>query len=474
MTNKTPPVRVGQEVLVHVHDLAFGGAGVAHLDGYAIFVKGGLPGQTVKARIIKRKDGFAEARIEEVLIRSPDEIAPPCRHFGPCGGCLWQNLDYNRQLEAKTAQVRDCLVRLGGIEDPPIRPPLPAPSAYRYRNKMEFSFADRAWDEPDSRFGVGLHVRGRFDKVLNTTECHLAPPWMAEVLATVRELAVASGFPPSQMRSHEGFFRFLVLRDGKNTLERMAHLITWPAATGSAEERAVDDILAAVAARHPEMTSLLHGTTGSKASVAYCETWRTVRGRPVIRERLLDHLFEIGPNTFFQTNTEQAERLFHLALELAGPPVETAWDLYCGVGALTLPLARQASWVVGAELIEASIEAARANALVNGVSNVDFVAIDMKDALHESGLVDKERRLVSGRPDLVLVDPPRDGLHADVTEGLVRLAPPRIVYVSCNPSTLARDAARLATGGYRMDAAVPVDMFPQTAHVEMVARFIRE
>jgi len=474
MTKKTPPVRVGQEVEVQVHDLAFGGAGVAHIDGYAIFVKGGIPGQSVRVRIVKRKDGFAEARILEVLVHSPDEITPPCSHFGPCGGCLWQNLDYARQLEAKTGQVRDCLVRLGGLIDPPLGPALAAPSPYRYRNKMEFSFADRAWDEPESRFGVGLHVRGRFDKVLNNAECHLAPTWMAEVLGTVRELAVASGFPPSEMRTHGGFFRFLVLRDGRHTGERMVHLITWPAASGSAEERAVDDILAGVAARHPEMTSLLHGTTGSKSSVAYCETWRTVLGRPVIHERLLDHLFEIGPNTFFQTNSEQAEGLFHLALEMAGPRVETAWDLYCGVGALTLPLARQADHVVGAELIESSIEAARANAVTNGVTNVEFVAIDMKEALSESGLVDKEGQLVSGRPDLVLVDPPRDGLHADVTAGLVRLAPPRIVYVSCNPSTLARDAARLVEGGYRMDAAVPVDMFPQTAHVEMVARFIRE
>ncbi|HEX7878667.1 MAG TPA: 23S rRNA (uracil(1939)-C(5))-methyltransferase RlmD [Candidatus Eisenbacteria bacterium] len=473
MTRPTPPVKVGQEIEVAVNDLAFGGAGVARVQGFTVFVRGGLPGQTVRARIVKRKDGFAEARIEEVLVKSPDEIAPVCRHFGPCGGCLWQNLDYNRQLAAKAGQVRDCLVRLGGIAEPPLTPPLAAPAVYGYRNKMEFSFADRAWDEPDCRFGVGLHVRGRFDKVLNNAECHIAAPWMAEVLATVRELAMASGLPPSQMRTHEGFFRFLVLRDGRNTGERMAHLITWPAAPGSPEERAVDGLLATVVERHPEMTSLLHGTTGSKASVAYCETWRVVAGRPTIRERLLDHHFEIGPNTFFQTNTAQAERLFTLALELAGGPIDLAWDLYCGVGALTLPLARQARRVVGAELIEGSIEAARANAIANGVTNADFVAIDMKDALTAEGLVDRSGRLVSGRPGLVLVDPPRDGLHADVTAGLNALRPPVIVYVSCNPSTLARDAARLAEGGYGMDTATPVDMFPQTAHVEMVARFRR-
>jgi 23S rRNA (uracil1939-C5)-methyltransferase len=473
MTRPRPPVKVGQEVELVVNDLAFGGAGVARVEGFTVFVRGGLPGQTVRARIVKRKDGFAEARIEAVLVKSPDEIAPVCRHFGPCGGCLWQNLDYERQLAAKAGQVRDCLVRLGGIPDPPLTAPLAAPAGYGYRNKMEFSFADRAWDEPDSRFGVGLHVRGRFDKVLNNAECVIAPPWMAAVLGTVRELAVASGLPPSLMRTHEGFFRFLVLRDGRNTGERMAHLITWPCAPGSAEERAVDAILAGVRARHPEMTCLLHGMTGSKASVAYCETWRTVIGKPTITERLLGFDFDIGPNTFFQTNSAQAERLFTRALELAGGPVDLAWDLYCGVGALTLPLSRRAGRVVGAELIEASIAAARANAAANGVTNAEFVAIDMKDALTEAGLVDRAGRLVSGRPDLVLVDPPRDGLHADVTAGLNRLAPPVLVYVSCNPSTLARDAARLAEGGYVLDTATPVDMFPQTAHVEMVARFRR-
>jgi 23S rRNA (uracil1939-C5)-methyltransferase len=207
--------------------------------------------------------------------------------------------------------------------------------------------------------------------------------------------------------------------------------------------------------------------------VAFCESHRPVIGPPVLRERLLDHLFEIGPNTFFQTNTRQAERLFALALDMAGGPVDEAWDLYCGVGALTLPLARRAGHVVGAELIEASVAAARRNAAANGVTNVEFVAVDMRHGITAEGLVDPEGRIVARRPDLVLVDPPRDGLHADVTAGLVALAPPRLVYVSCNPATLARDAARLVAGGYRLTRSRAVDMFPQTAHVEMVALFTR-
>lgn len=475
-TSRQPPVRQGDSIALEVTDLAFGGAGVAHVEGFAVFVRGGLPGQTVQARIIRRKSGYAEAAIEEILVHSPDEVPVRCGHFGPCGGCLWQNFDYARQLEAKSNQVRDCLVRLGGLADPPLEPPLAAPETYGYRNKMEFTFSDRIWrtrDDETGAFGVGLHVRGRFDKVLNQRECQIAPPWMAEAAMEIRELAEATGLPPYFIRESSGFFRFLVLREGFGTGERMVHLITWPAPPGSREETAVDQVLSGLHERRPGITSLVHGVTGSRANVAFCESHRTVIGPPVIHERLLGHLFEIGPNTFFQTNTRQAERLFELALAMAGGPVDTAWDLYCGVGALTLPLARQARQVVGAELIAASVEAAWRNAAANGVANAAFVAVDMRHAIRAEGLVDGEGRMVAQRPDLVLVDPPRDGLHADVAAGLVALAPPRIVYVSCNPSTLARDSGRLTEGGYRLERARAVDMFPQTAHVEMVALFTR-
>jgi 23S rRNA (uracil1939-C5)-methyltransferase len=472
-----PPVRVGQLLELDVTDLAFGGNGVAHVDGFVVFVPRGLPGQRVAARIVKRKRGWSEARIERTLVESPDQVAPPCRHFGLCGGCAWQHLAYERQVAAKAAQVRDCLVRLGGIEAPPLEAPLAAPEPYGYRNKMEFSFSDGVWrDEPGGGpgFGLGMHVRGRFDRVLRQEECPIAPPWMAEVAVTVREAAEASGMPPWGAREPSGFFRFLVLRDGRNTGERMVNLITYPPRPGSDDDAVARRVLNTVASRHPGITSLLHGTTASRATVAFCETWTAVSGPDVIHEELLGARFAIGPNTFFQTNTRQAERLFTAALEFAGPRVEHAWDLYCGVGALTLPLAGRAERVVGVELIEASVAAARANAAANGVENVRFVTADMKASIRPDGLYDADGTRVAERPDLVLVDPPRDGLHADVTAALAALAPPRIVYVSCNPATLARDAARLREGNYRMERAVAVDMFPETTHVEMVAAFTRD
>lgn len=487
-----PPVKTGEALELRVTDLAYGGAGVAHLAGFAVFVRGGLPGQTVRARVIRRKTGWAEARIEDVLVHSPHETPPRCVHFGPCGGCLWQNLAYDRQLQAKAAQVRDCLERIGGIPDPPVDPPLPAIEPFGYRNKMEFSFADHVWrveGPPEKKapgppgcsppeagapppFGCGLHVRGRFDKVLNLTECHLAAPWVSRVLVTVREAAARTGLSPAATRSHGGFFRFLVLREGVHTGEKMANLITQPVTAGSPEAEAVAAVLEAVRLAHPEVTSLIHGETASRASVAFCGSHRPVQGPPTIRETLLGDTFEIGPNTFFQTNSRQAERLFALALEMAGPPARTACDLYCGVGALTLPLSRRAERVVGVELVEASVEAARGNARRNGHDNVVFVAGDIRRALGPDGIRDRDGALVAGPPDLVVVDPPRDGLHAEVTAAIASLAPARMVYVSCNPSTLARDTARLSRGGYRLERAVPVDMFPQTAHVEVVAAFV--
>lgn len=471
-------MKVGQQIELTILDLAFGGAGVAKVGatGFTVFVKMGLPGQTVRARIVKRKSGFAEAIVEEVLVHSPDEVPAPCVHFGPCGGCLWQHLDYARQVEAKTIQVRDSLVRIGGLPDPHLGEPLAAVEPYRYRNKMEFSFADRVWhaEGPEGfEFGLGLHARGRFDKVIRHRECHLMAPWAAEVVTAARDAAEATGLPPYAPRANSGFFRYLVLREGVNTGEKMVNLITYPTAPGSREERAAEAVLEAVHGARPDVTSLLHGVTASLSSVAYCEAHRAVFGPAMIRERLLGQTFEIGPNTFFQTNTHQAERLFSLALELAGGAVGTAYDLYCGVGAFTLPLALVAERVFGVELIESAVIAARRNAAVNGRENVTFLAADMKKALTAEGIVGADGTLLAGPPDLVVVDPPRDGLHPDVARAVIGIGAPRIIYISCNPSTLARDAALLVAGGYRLDVAVPVDMFPQTAHVEVVARFQR-
>ncbi len=471
------PVKKGEIVDLRVDRLAFGGRGVARVDGYTVFVEGGIPGQRVQAMVVKRKKAYAEARLVEVLEPSPHQVEPRCEHFGVCGGCALQHLDYAIQLEAKREQVADCLSRLGNLPGVPVEPAVGSPDLYGYRNKMEFSFSPTRWLEaremaagsPGDRFGLGLHVRRRFDRVVNVARCRIMPEWASEVLRRVREATRASGLPPYTTRTHEGFWRFLVVREGANTGERMVHLITHRTPPGSEEERAVDRTAAALDDSALGVTSLLHGVTERKASVAFCDEVRVLRGNPVIHESLLGLTFEIGPNTFFQTNTRAAEGLFDRVLDRgAFTGDETVWDLYCGVGALSLPLARRAARVVGMELVEDSVTAARRNARLNGVENVEFLAGDIRTLLADPALAH------ALPPDAVVLDPPRDGLHADVTAALIALAPPRIVYVSCNPATLARDLALFTAAGYAAPSVLPVDMFPHTAHVECVAVLHRD
>ncbi len=473
------PVKKGQTLPLVIERLAFGGKGVARVEGYAVFVEGGLPGQEVLATVVKRKRAYAEARIEREIAPAPDQVTPRCEHFGVCGGCVLQHLSYEAQLEAKRGHVRDALVRLGGFPEgtPAVEPTLPSPDPFEYRNKMEFSFSPTRWLTSDElgteaaetdRFGLGLHVRRRFDRVVNVNRCHLVPEPASEILRRVREVSRRSDLPPYSTRTHTGFWRFLVLRDGVNTGERMAHIITHQAPPGSPRARAVEAVADALAAPEFGITSLLHGTTTRKASVAFCEEVRPLRGEPVITERLLGETFEIGPNTFFQTNTRGAEALFRQALDRgAFTPEDTVWDLYCGVGALSLPLARKVRRVVGMELVVESVAAARRNAKRNGVENAEFLVGDIRALLADPEL----RRTLA--PDAVVLDPPREGIHADVAAALIDLAPGRIVYVSCNPATLARDLALFAAGGYRPEPVLPVDMFPHTAHVECVTALRR-
>lgn len=474
--NEPSTPRKGSVLELAVTGLAFGGQGVARVDGFTVFVDGGIPGQRVAARILRRKKTYAEAVVESVVEPSPDQVAPPCAHFGLCGGCRLQHLAYEAQLREKREQVRDCLVRLGGLDGVEVEPTLAAPAPYEYRNKMEYSFSNARWiedgeprDVPVSeRFGLGLHPRGRFERVLEIGRCHLQGPEGSELLAAVRRSARGSGVPAYSTRDHRGFWRFLVVREGRATGERMVLLITNRAAPGSPEDRALDRMVDAVRASGVPVTSLLHGVTERKSAVAYCDEVRVLAGEPAIRETLLGHTFEIGANTFFQTNTAQAERLFTEAIARGDlTSDDTVWDLYCGVGALTLPLARRARFVRGVELVPAAVEAAERNARRNGVENVAFEAGDIRE------IVGRARPEAGALPDVVVLDPPRDGVHPDVVRAILDAAPKRIVYVSCNPATLARDLRLFVDGGYALGPVLPVDMFPQTAHVECVTRLVR-
>ena len=474
---RTYPVGKRERLTLQVESLAYGGKGVAKVEGYTVFVEGALPGQKVEAVVTRRKKRYAEARLEKVLDPSPDQVEPRCADFGTCGGCALQHFRYEAQLASKREQVADCIHRIGGLTEVEVEPALPSPSVFEYRNKMEFTFSPSRWllpeeianetDTPD-RFGLGLHVRHRFDRVVNVERCHLMGEEASILLRRAREVTRQSGLPPYSTRTHEGFWRFLVVREGVRTGERMVHIITHAAPPDSEERSAVDRLGEALLAIGVPITSLLHGVTTGRASVAVAETVRVLAGAPVIRDEFLGLTFEIGANTFFQTNPAGAEALFREALDRGGfTSRDTVWDLYCGVGALTLPLAQRVKRVVGMELVPQAVAAAKRNARLNRIHNVEFHSGDIRRLLASSGAAR------AARPDAVVLDPPREGLHADVTAALLSLAPARILYVSCNPATLARDAALLVEGGYRPGSVLPADLFPHTTHVESVMTFTR-
>jgi 23S rRNA (uracil1939-C5)-methyltransferase len=463
-------IQPGSTVTLRVETLAFGGKGIARVDGYTVFVERGLPGQLVEARVFRKKKGFAEARLLRVVEPGTQDVLARCTHFGVCGGCALQNLDYAAQLEAKRDHVKDCLVRLAGLSDIDVETTLASPRTYEYRNKMEYSFGN-AWKEEgkptEDRMSLGLHVRGRFDRVVEIERCHLQDATGSEIVTRVRDFALESGLPAYSTKTHRGFWRFLILRDGVHTGERMVVIITNRVEPGGREWREVERLGAMLKARVPEITSLLHGMTDSKAGVAVCQSIRVLSGESVLREKLLDLTFEIGPNTFFQTNTLGAEQLFTEALNRAQITEQsTVWDLYCGVGALSLPLARQAGRVIGIEIVPASVEAARRNAELNGMTHVAFHAGDVKALLGSLAAS-------AGKPDLIVMDPPRDGVHADVLQTILEIAPDRLLYISCNPSTLARDLGILTSGGYRSQRVLPVDLFPHTPHIEALTTLAR-
>jgi len=465
-------LKKGKELEIRVERLTFGGKGLARVDGFVLFLERTLPGQRVLARISRKKASYAEARVLEILEESPLAVKPRCTHFGTCGGCLWQNLPYHVQLEVKRDLVRECLAHLGGIQEDLVFPTIASPREYFYRNKMEFSFSNRRWLRPDELstvnpdkprdFALGLHVLGFYDKVLDINECHLQNPLAAPILEEVRRFALASGLPPYSTKNHNGFWRFLVIRDSKVEGKILVEVITAPHRDGAS---LVARLGAALQERFPEVTTVVHGVSAKKAQIASADRRDLLFGPGYIEEHMGDLRFRISPGSFFQTNTQAARLLMDQVAEAVGNcETRAVWDLYCGTGALALRLAKTAARVIGFEIVPEAIADARANAWLNGVDNCEFVLGDTRTLLARSeSLFDRY-----GSPGVVVTDPPRAGMHPLVVQRLVELGPPRIVYVSCNPATLARDL-KILLERYRPLRIQPVDLFPQTAHIEAVA-----
>jgi 23S rRNA (uracil1939-C5)-methyltransferase len=453
--------RRGDLLTVDVTDLAFGGEGVARVGGYVVFVPGGVPGDRLEVRLTQVRPRFARGGIERVVTPSDLRVEPPCPYVGRCGGCRLQHVRYEAQLAFKQRQVAECLARLGGLgpaEAIPVAPIIGAPSAFGYRNKMEFTFA-----EADGRAIVGLHEAERFDAILDIDRCLLQSDALNAVLAEVRSFVRETGWSVYQQETEAGLLRFLMLREGQLTGEIMVNLVT--ASPDVATARALADRLQA---RCPGVTAVVLNVNPKKAAVAVGVEEHPIAGDEVIRERLGGLTFAISANSFFQTNTRQAERLFGIVGEYAGlTGQETVFDLYAGTGAISLILARQARAVYGIEVVPAAVEDAQRNARANGITNCTFLTGEVRHVLP-----DLARQGV--RADVVIADPPRAGFHPKALAGVLAQAPRRIVYVSCNPATLGRDLGTLHAGGYRIAAVQPIDMFPHTAHIEVVARLERD
>ncbi|MFB6098605.1 MAG: 23S rRNA (uracil(1939)-C(5))-methyltransferase RlmD [Salinibacter sp.] len=460
----------GDLVELEIEKFADKGKSLARVDGYVVFVEDAVPGDRVQAYVYKTKSNYAEAKLDTLLAPSDLRTPPRCRYADACGGCTWQHVEYDAQLDMKQQSVAEAFEQHTDFDDVDVRPTLGSPKRFFYRNKMDFDFSADRWltraeidtgKAFDTDFALGLHVPDNFYKVLDLQECYLHSQLSVRLVNGIRDFVKEQDWAPWDIRNHEGFLRHLVLRTGEQTGDCMVNLVTY----GAPEERisAVADFLRD---EFPAVTTFVHTNHTGKSQNPEGEE-RVVFGPGVIYDEIGDYRFEISPSSFFQTNTLQAEQLYEVARNFAAfRPSDRLYDLYCGAGTISLFMSEHVDEVVGAELVEDAVDNARTNATMNDVDNCTFVSGDLKELLTPSFVGEH------GAPDVLIVDPPRAGMHKTVVAQIAEIAPERFVYVSCNPQTQVRDLARLRDT-YRVDAVQPVDMFPHTPHVENVVRLSR-
>ncbi|MDH4222219.1 MAG: 23S rRNA (uracil(1939)-C(5))-methyltransferase RlmD [candidate division Zixibacteria bacterium] len=451
-------LKKGDLVEISITDLAYGGKGVGKLDGLVVLIRGGIPGDTLKVKIIRIKKNFAEAEVVEVLKCSDKRIEPRCSHFGLCGGCTWQNLDYEAQLHYKAKAVEDTLKHLGSFSEFVCEKILGSEDVYFYRNKMEYSFGINSAKE----LIIGLHPFQSFREVFDLEECFLQSELSNQVVHRIRDFCRKENLVPYNIKEQKGFLRYLAIREVKDKTEMMVNLITFYEKFKKAEKFAselMDDF--------PPIKSVVQNINSRLATIAFGEKEILVGGKGIIQEKIGNLYFNISANSFFQTNSRQAEKLFNKITEYAElDGSEDVLDLYSGTGAISLFLAEKAKRVTGIESVGDSIENARENAELNSINNCRFFQGEVKEVL--SSLFQE-----GYSPEVIVVDPPRAGMHKKVISSILTLKPVKIVYVSCNPATLARDLQILCEEDYRLEKVQPVDMFPQTYHIESVARLIK-
>ena len=459
---------------VTITSCAAEGKALARVDDKVVFVPYVVPGDVVDLQVKKKKSSYMEAVAVRFHEYSPLRTEPVCRHYGVCGGCKWQCLKYEEQLKAKQQQIHDNLVRIGKVDLPEMMPILGSKHVYGYRNKLEFGFSNKRWlteeeVKADVKYdvmdAVGFHISGAFDKILDIEECHLMDNINNEIRNDIRHYALENGLSFYDLRQNKGLLRSLMIRTS-NTGELM-FLVQFRIDSDD-EQKQADALMQHLAETFPQITSLLYVDNHKANDTFGDQEIHVVKGQDFIYETMEDLKFKVGPKSFYQTNTEQAYELYKVARNFAGlTGKELVYDLYTGTGTIANFVAHQARKVIGIEYVPEAIEDAKVNSEINGLANTLFYAGDMKDILNKE-FIDEH-----GRPDVIITDPPRAGMHQDVIDTILFAAPERIVYVSCNPATQARDL-QLLDVDYKVVAVQPVDMFPHTQHVENVVLLERK
>lgn len=455
---------------VEITGVAAEGKSIARVDDMVVFIPYGAPGDVVNIKLDKKKRSYAEAHIVDMVKPSPDRVTPACEHFGVCGGCKWQHIPYESQLRYKRDQVVDALTRIAKVEIPEVNPTLGSKETFCYRNKLEYTFSCKCWitfedlrsgREIADRNALGFHIPGAFDKVLDIKKCWLQDDLSNRIRLFVRQYALAKGYEFYDIKAQQGLMRTLMVRIASTGEVMLIVVFARP------EQEKIDDLMGAIAAEFPEITSLLYVVNQKVNDTIADQEVITYRGRDHISEEMEGLQFRIGPKSFYQTNSLQAYELYKVARRMAClKPDDLVYDLYTGTGTIANFVARQVKKVVGIEYVPEAIADAKLNSEVNGIDNTIFFAGDMKDVLTDGFIAEH------GRPDVMIIDPPRAGMHEDVVNVILNARPERIVYVSCNPATQARDLA-LMDSLYRVEEVQPVDMFPHTHHVENVVQMTR-
>ena len=458
-------MKKGEELELTISSLVYGGKGISRIKDLVVFTENVLPGQRVLVKIVKKKPSYLEARKIKVIKLSDDEIKAKCIHFGVCGGCKTQSLNYSVQLQNKQNQVKDIFQRIGSFKNFQIKDIIPAKVTFNYRNKMEFTFSNRRWFIKDYTkfdnlsFALGLHIPKRFDKILDIEECHIQSDEANRILNEARVSISKENLDPYDVINHTGFIKNIIIRSSKEAKEIMINFVT-SYENKDCFDRIVDDLTK----KFKSIKSIVNNINSSKSGATSGEKEILLYGNRYIVENLDSFQFKISSNSFFQTNSYQAATLYNITKELLDLNEDhILYDLYCGTGTIGIYLAEKCKRVYGFEVVKSAIEDAIENAKINNIKNVNFYQCDIKNI---NFVLNQEKIPL---PTSIVVDPPRAGLHPNALKTISQLNPKKIIYISCNPSTQARDIKELYDSNYKINQVIPIDMFPHTHHIENVA-----